>query len=116
MSQDHSTKVLLQIKDPNITDLVVQKATNGSLQVLAKLTYPVTVCARCGKRSMVKNGFKTVHIRIPRISERVTILNLKKQRFICKNCGKSSLTTTTLVKKHHQISENSLHAIDLIIN
>ena len=25
MSQDHSTKVLLQIKDPNITDLVVQK-------------------------------------------------------------------------------------------
>ncbi|WP_349624087.1 transposase, partial [Lactiplantibacillus plantarum] len=42
-----------------------------------------------------------------------TILNLKKQRFICKNCGKSSLTTTTLVKKHHQISENSLHAIDL---
>lgn len=113
MSQDHSTKVLLQIKDPNITDLVVQEATNGSLQVLAKLTYPVTVCARCGKRSMVKNGFKTVHIRIPRISERVTILNLKKQRFICKNCGKSSLTTTTLVKKHHQISENSLHAIDL---
>ncbi|MEK0404705.1 ISL3 family transposase, partial [Lactiplantibacillus plantarum] len=50
MSQDHSTKVLLQIKDPNITDLVVQEATNGSLQVLAKLTYPVTVCARCGKR------------------------------------------------------------------
>lgn len=98
MSQDHSTKVLLQIKDPNITDLVVQEATNGSSQVLAKLTYPVTVCARCGKRSMVKNGFKTVHIRIPRISERVTILNLKKQRFICKNCGKSSLTTTTLVK------------------
>ena len=57
MSQDHSTKVLLQIKDPNITDLVIQEATNGSLQVLAKLTYPVTVCARCGKRSMVKNGF-----------------------------------------------------------
>ncbi|MGA3453649.1 helix-turn-helix domain-containing protein, partial [Lactiplantibacillus pentosus] len=54
-----------------------------------------------------------IHIRIPRISERVTILNLKKQRFICKNCGKSSLTTTKLVKKHHQISENSLHAIDL---
>ncbi len=109
MSQDHSTKVLLQIKGPNITDLVVHEATNGSLQVLAKLTYR----ARCGKRSMVKNGFKTVHIRIPRISEPGTILNLKKQRFICKNCGKSSLATTTLVKKHHQISENSLHATDL---
>ncbi|GAK48565.1 transposase [Secundilactobacillus oryzae JCM 18671] len=51
------SKVLLQIKDPNITDLVVQEATNGSLQVLAKPMYPVTVCARCGKRSMVKNGF-----------------------------------------------------------
>ncbi len=25
MSQDHSTKVLFQIKDPNITDLVVQE-------------------------------------------------------------------------------------------
>ena len=44
MAQDHSTKVLLQIKDPNITDLVVQEATNGSLQVLAKLTYP-SYCA-----------------------------------------------------------------------
>ncbi len=43
MSQDHSTTVLLQIKDPNITDVVVQEAINGSLQVLAKLTYPVTV-------------------------------------------------------------------------
>ncbi|KZU34495.1 Mobile element protein [Lactiplantibacillus plantarum] len=62
---------------------------------------------------MVKNGFKTVHIRIPIISERATILHLKKQRFICKNCGKSSLATITLVKKHHQISENGLHAIDL---
>ncbi len=54
MFQDHSTKVLLQIKDPNITDLVVQEATNGSLQVLAKLTYPVTVCARCGKRPWLR--------------------------------------------------------------
>ncbi len=41
------------------------------------------------------------------------MLNLKKQRFICKNCTKSSLATTTLVKKPHQISENSLHAVDL---
>ncbi|KZV06273.1 Mobile element protein [Lactiplantibacillus plantarum] len=39
MSQDHSTKVLLQIKDPNITDLVVQEATNGSLQA--------AVCSSC---------------------------------------------------------------------
>ena len=38
MFQDHSTKVLLQIKDPNITDLVVHGATNGSLQELAQLT------------------------------------------------------------------------------
>jgi len=48
MSQDHSTKVLLQIKDPNITDLVVQEATNGIQQVLANPMYPVTVSASCG--------------------------------------------------------------------
>ncbi|MCG0792058.1 transposase [Lactiplantibacillus plantarum] len=45
MSQSHATKVLLQIKGPNITDLVVQEATNGSLQVLEKLTYP-SYCLR----------------------------------------------------------------------
>lgn len=41
------------------------------------------------------------------------LLVLRKQRFRCKNCGKAMLAQTPLVKKQHQMSENSLHAIDL---
>ncbi|WP_137646248.1 transposase family protein, partial [Lactiplantibacillus plajomi] len=79
------------------------------------LTYDVKYCPRCGQAPMLKNGHKLVSIRLSRVSELITILNLKKQRFICKACGATVLAETSLVKKQHQISENVLHAIDLAL-
>ena len=113
MSQDHFTRVLLQIKDQNIKNLAVEESSDGVLRVTADLSYAITLCPRCGKAEVTHNGFKRVVIRLPRVSERTTLLVLRKQRFRCKSCGKTMLAQTPLVRKQHQISENSLHAIDL---
>ena len=115
MSQDQSTRVLLQIKDENIKNLSTKVLSDGVMRVRGELTYDSILCPRCGKVTMNHNGHKTVVVRLPRVSERTTLLVLKKQRFRCQNCGKTLLAQTPLIQKRHQISENTLHAIDLAL-
>lgn len=112
MSQEQSTRVLLQIKDHNIKNLNAEVSSDGVMRITGDLSYDDIVCPRCGQTNMSHNGHKTAVIRLPRVSERTTLLVLRKQRFRCKNCGKTCIAQTTLVKKQHQISENTLHAID----
>ncbi|NRD30238.1 transposase family protein, partial [Lactobacillus brevis] len=64
------------------------------------------------QRQVVCNGHKTVYVRLPNVSERTVILILRKQRFRCKVCGKTSIAQTPVVRRQHQISENTRHAID----
>lgn len=111
MSQDQSTRDLLQIKDQNIINLKVQDTSRDALRIYADLTYSVNVCPRCGKHDIVKNGAKTVRVRIPNISERTALLVLRKQRFLCKACGHTQIAQTPIVMKQHQISQNIKHGI-----
>jgi len=111
MSQDNSTRDLLQIKDQNIINFKVQDTSHDALRIYADLTYSVSVCPRCGKHEIVKNGAKSVNIRIPNISERTAILVLRKQRFLCKACGHTQIAQTPIVMKQHQISQNVKHGI-----
>ncbi|MFC6288884.1 ISL3 family transposase, partial [Levilactobacillus angrenensis] len=62
MSQDQSTRDLLQIKDQNIINFKVQDTSRDALRIYADLTYSVSVCPRCGKHEIVKNGAKTVRV------------------------------------------------------
>ena len=111
MSQDQFTRNLLQIKDQNITNFRVQDNCHDALRIYADLSYSINVCPRCGKHKIVKNGCKTVNIRIPNISERTALLILRKQRFLCKICGHTQLAQTPIVAKQHQISQNVQHGI-----
>lgn len=70
-------------------------------------------CQRCGQTKITHNDFKRVVIRLPRASEKTTLLVLRKQRFRCKNCGKTILAPTPLVRKQYQISDNNFQAIDI---
>lgn len=115
MSQDQFTRVLLQIKDKNIKNLSVKDSSDGVLRVMGELSYSSILCPRCGKVEMSHNGHKTAVVRLPRVSERTTLLVLRKQRFRCKLCGKTVLAQTPMIKKQHQISENTLHAIDMAL-
>lgn len=111
MSQDQFTRDLLQITDKNLTNFEV-KDTRTVLNILCDLSYRITKCPRCGHSKVVHNGTKTVHIRIPNISEKTALLHISKQRFLCKNCGKTVIAQTPIVKPRHQISENTQHGID----
>jgi len=111
MSQDQSTRDLLQIKDQNIINFKVQDDSHDALRIHADLSYKISVCPRCGKHEVVRNGFKTVNIRIPNISERTALLILRKQRFLCNACGHTQIAQTPVVMKQHQISQNVKHSI-----
>ena len=70
-----------------------------------RLSYSISTCLHCHSRgTMVKNGFKTVYIRLNPIDNRPAILVLRKQRYLCKACRKTRLAQTSLVRFHHQIS------------
>lgn len=112
MSQEQSTKLLLQIKDKNITHLHVSDTKRDALRVYGTLSCKLNVCPYCAQRQVVCNGHKTAYVRLPNVSGRTVILILRKQRFRCKACGKTSIAQTPVVRRQHQISENTQHAID----
>lgn len=56
------------------------------------LTYKPTCCEKCGvlfDNNFEKHGFITSNIKIPDVAGFKTILRLKKQRYLCKHCGKA---------------------------
>ena len=97
--QDNLTK-----SDPNleINQVIEERAV---YRVIGKLTYRLTVCAYCYTRNMVKNGFKTVYIRDIPFNNKPIILQIAKQRFLCKACHRSTIAQTKLVKKHAQLTQ-----------
>ena len=56
------------------------------------LTYKPICCEKCGvlfDNNFEKHGFITSNIKIPDVAGFKTILRLKKQRYLCKHCGKA---------------------------
>lgn len=56
------------------------------------LTYKPICCEKCGvlfDNKFEKHGFITSNIKIPDVAGFKTILRLKKQRYLCKHCGKT---------------------------
>ena len=56
------------------------------------LAYQPICCEKCGvlfDNNFEKHGFITSNIRIPDVAGFKTILRLKKQRYLCKHCGKT---------------------------
>ena len=56
------------------------------------LTYQPICCEKCGvlfDNNFEKHGFITSNIKIPDVAGFKTILRLKKQRYLCKHCGKT---------------------------
>ena len=89
----------LQIKDKNIIwDDKVQEQIfkkRKSLFYSATYTHNPAFCTVCGcvsqNNNIVKNGTKTSRITLCSVSGLPAYLNLRKHRFLCRECG-SSLT------------------------
>ncbi|MFW3331264.1 ISL3 family transposase [Aerococcus viridans] len=95
MSQSHSIRFALDIKDKNITfgkNNYSEKRIKGkqSKVFYGNLTYHPTHCANCGMEnnsySIIKYGYKTSRLTLNSTTHYPTYLELKKQRFYCKCC------------------------------
>lgn len=102
----HDIRKLLNIKDPHIhfIENCVEQVEN-KVFVKCSLTYPVSTCPCCQKEGeIVKNGMRTSKITYLETAGQSCYLLLKKQRFLCKNCGHSFTAETKLVEKNCFIS------------
>ena len=62
---------------------------------------------------IIKWGFrKNCKIKIPKISNCLSILILHKQRFLCKHCNNTFIAETSIVKRNKNISNNTEYQID----
>ena len=79
----------------------------------AKLTYSPHECPHCQSKNIIKWGYKISNIKLLKIAAFNSLLRLKKQRFLCKNCSKSFSAETTFVNKFCCISNDIKLAITL---
>lgn len=117
MSHNDYILNLLNIEDHNIFILNnIQNKTikNKNYKVIEGiLTYTPDHCPCCGitnesANDIIKWGFrKNCKIKIPKISNCLSLLILHKQRFFCKHCHSTFLAETSLVDKNKNISNNT---------
>lgn len=108
---------MLNIEDHNIFILNnIQNKTikNKNYKVVEGiLTYTPNHCPCCGivnesTNDIIKWGFRrNCKIKIPKISNCLSLLILHKQRFFCKHCHNTFLAETSLVDKNKNISNNT---------
>lgn len=120
MSHNHFIGTLLGIKDKNIKvdeDNWLKEDVRNGLRckiISATLTYIPKACKCCGcvnDGSIVKNGTKLTHPLLLDMAGCPTYLELKKQRFLCRECGQTFIAETTMVKKRCHISNDVKHSI-----
>lgn len=117
MSYNDYIRNLLNIKDKNIyfnENLIENKIIKGKNTkiIYAILTYIPNYCPLCGvinesNNDIIKWGFKVCKIKIPKVSNCNSLLNLHKQRFYCKHCSNTFIAQTSLVDKFKSISNNT---------
>jgi len=111
MSQDNSILCALDIKDNNIKNVSVRDATikkRGVIKhiklVQADLTYTLHRCPQCGMESLIKDGTRKTNARLASFNGKEYHLILKKQRFLCKNCGSTCGAHSDLLIKNHTMT------------
>lgn len=119
ISMDNHTRKLLGLTDENLffeTDWLEERRINGrTITVIkGKLTYSPVACTKCGIKNegqIIKNGTHTTRTQLLPFRERKTILELKRSRFLCKECGATFNAHTSLVEENCQISKELRYKI-----
>lgn len=109
---------LLNIKDKNIKILdgkqEIKKIKGNNYKIIeGYLTYIPSYCQNCGCVNQTANDIikwdfrKNCKIKIPKISNCLSMLLLYKQRFLCKHCKNTYIAETSLVERNRNISNNT---------
>ena len=115
MSELNYITELLELKDNNIKfyeNCYHKEIIKGiSYKVFeGVLSYQPTCCKKCGvlfDDNIEKHGFITSNIKIPDVAGYKSILRLKKQRYLCKHCGKTFTLRDNVTEYGCFISNNT---------
>ncbi|MCI1903496.1 MAG: transposase family protein, partial [Enterococcaceae bacterium] len=118
---DHHTRKLLGLTDKNLSLsenwLTERKEDRLTVHVIrATLSYRPTACRKCGIKNegqIIKHGTHLTTVQILPIQSQKTILELKRSRFLCKECGATFNAQTPLVREHCFLSTALKHRIAL---
>lgn len=114
MTYISSIHQFLSIEDKNITfddNLILPTVTIKNTtyrQLSGQLSYKPSCCEKCGiqndNNTVIKYGFKTIRLLLGDVNFSPLLLKLKKQRFLCKECGETFIARTSLADKNCHIS------------
>ena len=109
---DNNTRKILGLTDENIIfsedwlkDAKIKGITAQVIQ--GKLTYKPLLCKKCGYKNhgqIVKNGTKQTRTQMPVFRNMLTYLELKRSRFLCRDCGKTFVAETSIVAPNDHFS------------
>ena len=120
MSINNCILKTLNMEDKNIKffeNFVEERKIKGKRCLVYKgyLENNYDFCPECGcinENTIVKNGTRKSLIKIPKISELNSYLELKKQRYKCLNCSKRFTAQTSIVNYRCRISNNTKLSIN----
>lgn len=107
MSSCSSITEILGISDKNLKihgGILKKELNHIEYNVLqATLTYTPSHCEKCGcineNHSIVKNGSQKTKILINRVNVIPTLLEIKKQRFLCRECNSTFTARSSIVEE-----------------
>ncbi len=113
MPHNNYIENLLELKDPNLkidtsVPIINQNYKGKFRKVLhATLSPHVNLCTTCGSvsKNIIKHGSKYSTVKINTVNETDTVLKIKKQRYLCKECNSTFTATTSLVNKNCNLSK-----------
>ncbi|MGO1476570.1 ISL3 family transposase, partial [Alkalibacterium gilvum] len=122
MTHSHIIRNSLNIKDENIifdvnNYLCPEEKIKGTNYLIyqATLTYKPKACHHCGSINeeylITKNGTKISTVKLGNILFKPALLRLRKQRYLCHECNRTFIASTTLVDKHCFISNPIKNAV-----
>jgi len=114
MSLSNSITKLLNMEEPNLIfseNFIEERKINGKrcLVILGYLKNDFDFCPKCGcinDSSIIKKGIDKCLIKINKISEVTSYLELNKQIYKCKNCNKKFTSQTNIIDYRCSISNN----------
>lgn len=107
MSTNNIITNFLQLKDPNLifTENKIIKINNiDTICVYGTLENRPKTCYCCGSSHINIHSYKLSTIKLMPISGHNAVLKLNKQRYICKDCGKTFIAKTSIVDDNCCIS------------
>lgn len=109
---DYSTRILTGLTDENLffdTNWLEERQENDLpiLVIKGQLSYTPSACTKCGVKNdgqIIKNGTHQTKTQLVPFRGKKTLLELKRSRFLCKDCGATFNAQTALVREKCHIS------------